>query len=208
MKISKYLHSCLLIEEQGKTVLLDPGNYSYESHALDISKLPSLDVIGITHEHQDHMYIPWIKEIIKRFPSTQIITTNSAVKILEKEGIMASAKGNEFVSLEYIPHEKIWFGPQAENIKIILFEKFATAGDSLTFDSSPEILALPITAPWGSTTWAVETALKVKPKVVIPIHDWHWKDEVRKGMHQRLHEYFKTQGIDFKTVETGEIIEI
>ena len=85
MKISKHIHSCLLIKEQGKTILLDPGNYSYESKALDINSLKQLDFIGITHEHADHMYIPWIKEIVVKFPNVKIITNDSCVKLLAKE---------------------------------------------------------------------------------------------------------------------------
>lgn len=209
MKITKYHHSCLVVEDQGKVVLVDPGNYSYDSNSLEISKLKQLDAIVITHEHMDHMYTPWIKEILEKFPNTPIYTTSSAKKLLEQEGIQnVYTEGNEYISFQPVPHEKIWFGQPVENIMATLFGKFATVGDSLTVDTSPEILALPITAPWGHATWAVEIALKLKPKVIIPIHDWQWKDEVRKGMYQRLKEFFAEHNIDFKVVEAGETIEI
>src|SRR5690348_12351515 len=35
VQITKYNHSCLVVEENEKTILLDPGNYSYETHVLD-----------------------------------------------------------------------------------------------------------------------------------------------------------------------------
>lgn len=197
-----------MVENEGKVILVDPGNYSYESKALDINSLKQLDLIAITHQHADHMYIPWIKEIVEKFPQVKIITNASCVNLLAKEGIQATTNGNEFISLQPVPHEKIWMGSPAENTMITLFNRFATVGDSLTFEKSPEILALPVTAPWGSTEWAVETALHVQPKVIIPIHDYHWKDEWRKNMYQRLHEFFATKGIDFKAIETGEIIEV
>lgn len=209
MKISKHLHSCLLVEDEGRTILVDPGNYSYEAKALDINQLNRLDAIVITHEHQDHMYIPWIKEILQKFPNTPIFTTESAKKLLEQEGIKnVNTKGNDFISLEPVPHERIWMGPACENVLATLFEKFVTPGDSHTFQTSIEVLALPVQAPWGSTTRAVELALELKPKVIVPIHDWHWKDEVRKGIYQRLKEYFAQYGIDFKPVETAEVIEV
>lgn len=209
VKISKHIHSCLLVEDEGKKILIDPGNYSYELKALDIHTLQKLDAVVITHEHGDHMYIPWIYEILAKFPNTPIFTTRQAKKLLEKEGIQnVSSEGNEFIQLKPVPHEKIWFGQPVENVMATLFGKLATVGDSLSFNHSPSILALPVQAPWGSTTWAVETAMKVKPKIIIPIHDYHWRDEARKGMYQRLHEYFAQYDIDFKTVETGEIIEV
>ena len=208
MKISKHVHSCLLVEEHNKTILLDPGNYSYDSHALDISRLIQLDVIGITHEHQDHMHLPFIKEIVAKFPNVEIITTESVVQILAKENIAASANGNDFVRLQSVPHEKIWMGNPVENVMITLFEKLASPGDSFAIDSSPEILALPLQGPWGSMMQAVDTTLRVKPKVVIPIHDFHLKDEFRQQYYLRLKDYFSQYNIDFKPVETGDIIEV
>lgn len=205
MKITKFVHSCLLIENEDKTILVDPGNYSYDAHVLNITKLKHLDAIGITHEHMDHVYIPWIKEIRRKFPDVPIYTNSSVEKLLRKEAITnVITTGNAFISFTPIPHEKIWFGSPAENTMITLFDTFATVGDSLSFTKSPDILALPIQAPWGSTTWAVETAIKAKPKVIIPIHDWHWRDEAREVLYQRLRDYFAQQAIDFRTIVTGK----
>lgn len=66
MKISKHVHSCLLIEENNTTILIDPCNYTYEEKALDINSLGKLDYLLIAHEHQDHLHIPFIKEIMRR----------------------------------------------------------------------------------------------------------------------------------------------
>lgn len=208
MKISKHIHSCLLVEDKGKTILLDPGNYSYDEKALDINSLTKLDAVGITHEHMDHMHIPFIMEIVAKFPTAQFFSNNSVKEILGKEGISVDMSGNDFLQMHLAPHEKIWMSTTpTENVMIALFNKFATVGDSLTFDKSPEILALPIQAPWGSTTWAVETALKVRPKIIIPIHDWHWKDQVRISMYERLEQYFAQVGIRFIKAETGKVFE-
>jgi L-ascorbate metabolism protein UlaG (beta-lactamase superfamily) len=76
------------------------------------------------------------------------------------------------------------------------------------FESTTDILALPIQAPWGATTDAVELALRLKPKIIIPIHDWMWKEGFRQAMYERLQEYFKQKGIDFKPLETGETIDV
>ena len=208
MKISKYNHSCLLVEDQGKTILVDPGNYTYDTKALDINALKNLDAIAITHEHMDHMHIPLIQALLQKFPKVEVFGTNSIKNILAKENIVVNAEGNNFIKMNPVPHEKIFMGPVPENVMVTLFDKFASPGDSLTFDASPEILALPVQAPWGSTTWATETALKVKPKVIIPIHDWHWKDEVRKGIYGWLEAYFKQQNIVFLKPETGQVFEV
>lgn len=241
MKITKYHHSCLLIEEQEKTILLDPGNYSYNENALNIASLNRLDFIGITHEHPDHMYIPWIKEIINKFPKAQIFSNESVKDILEKEGIKIKIEENDFIKMTLVPHERIWTGIMPKNVMFTLFDKLVDPGDSLSFnlaDNQPLlvkqgnpstsslhsviqafgseaqarkddiILALPITAPWGSTTHSVEKALETKPKYIIPIHDWQWKDDIREGIYNRLESYFFDFGIKFLKPQTGIPIEL
>lgn len=206
MLLTKYQHSCILLEDQGKTILIDPGNYSTE--LLQPESLSALDYLLITHEHMDHMDIPTIKTLAAKFPKLKIITNNSVKNILEKEGIAASVQSDEIVQIEPVPHEKIWMGQPAENIEVTVFDKLSHPGDSLSFDKTAEILCLPISGPWCNTTQAVELGEKVKPKIIIPIHDFHWKDDVRIGMYQRLHDYFEQRGIDFKVLENGKTIEV
>lgn len=208
MKITKYLHSCLLVENDNKTILLDPGIYTEQGKILNLEEIPNIDIIGITHEHFDHMSIPFIKKIIAKYPKIQIFSNNSIKNILKKEGINVKTENNNVLKMDYVNHEKIWMGPVCENIEITLFDKLSHLGDSLGFTKSGEILALPIAAPWGSTNWAVEKALEIKPKIIIPIHDFQLKDDVRMNMYQRLEEYFINFGISFKKMGTNEKIEI
>ena len=101
----------------------------------------------------------------------------------------------------------MWDKEPPENTVFTVFNKLVHPGDSHHFTSTGDILALPLQAPWGSTSAAVAKALEQKPKVILPIHDWHWKDAVRKGMYARLQPFFKEHGIEFKGLETGESIE-
>ena|SRR5436190_23148686 len=207
MKISKHIHSCLLIEEQGKTILIDPGNYSYENHGLDISSLEKLDYILITHEHADHMYLPFIKELLQKFPQVKIFSNLSVKNILKKENITVSTEGNEIIKIEPVNHEQTFDKTPPQNVMFTIFNTLSDPGDSLSFTYSANILALPITAPWGSSVWAVNIALQLKPEIIIPVHDWHWRDESRKWLYDRLEKHFAQSGIAFKKLESGEIIE-
>jgi L-ascorbate metabolism protein UlaG (beta-lactamase superfamily) len=77
-------------------------------------------------------------------------------------------------------------------------------GDSHTFQQTKEILALPITAPWGAMVRAVNVALELQPKYIIPIHDWHWSDDARAQAYDMLEPLFEGQGITFIKPVTGE----
>lgn len=208
MIISKHIHSCLLIKEQGKVILIDPGNFSVENKAINLESLNQIDYLLITHEHQDHMDIPFIKSLVNKFPTLPIISTQSVVDIMSKENIKASTEGNEFIEVIDAPHAPIFGMPQFQNILFNVFSTLTDPGDNLTFTQTQRVLALPIQAPWGSLTQAVDKAMELKPEVIIPIHDWHWRDEIRIGLYKRLENYFTQNGIKFRGVETGEEIEV
>ncbi len=208
MRITKYVHSCLLVEEQGKTVLFDPGTYSTEHNDLDIAYLKKVDVLLITHEHQDHLDIPFVRLLAEKFPDLKILSNASVAALLEREGIEASSKGNEFVSMESAPHEQLLENQSIpENTLFTLWGRFLHPGDSLHFEKTAEILALPLQAPWGSFVQAIAKAVLLKPKLVLPIHDWHWRDEARKNLYERARAHLKEHGISFAALETGQPFE-
>jgi L-ascorbate metabolism protein UlaG (beta-lactamase superfamily) len=208
MKITKYLHSCLLVEENDQVVLIDPGAYTYDANVLDLNLLKKLDFILITHEHADHFSLPFVQEITRHFPEVSIITTKSVAQQLEKELIPVMTEGTYDLHLEPVPHEDILFAPPPENMKFTLFNKLSHPGDSFHFTSGTDILAMPMTAPWGSMVDAMKKVIDLKPKIVIPIHDWHWKDEAIESFYPRIADLFNQHGIEFKLIKTGETIQI
>src|SRR5487761_1599521 len=88
MKITKFVHSCLLVETPERTALFDPGMMS--EAALDIDRLTRLDDIFITHEHGDHISVPLVKTLVDKFPNVRITTTSAVVSSLRGEGVSAA----------------------------------------------------------------------------------------------------------------------
>lgn len=203
MKISKHIHSCLLVEDQGKTILIDPGNYTFEERALDIGKLEKLDFILITHEHQDHVYLPFLRAILEKFTDVEIITNSAVAGILANENIKCSTSENEYIKMASAPHELVLGKKSFDNTIFNILGQLTHPGDSLQFDKTCDVLALPIQAPWGSFVASVEKAASLKPKIVIPIHDWHWKDVARKKLYEAAKNYLAERGIDFRGLELG-----
>lgn len=198
----------MLIENNGITVLIDPGNFTFEENALPIDDMEKLDFVLITHEHADHMSVPLLKKIVAKFPEVRVISNGVTADLLAKEGIAASIQSPEFVEALPIPHERV-LALAPHNTLFHVFGELTHPGDSLQFSETKEILALPIQAPWGSMVAALEKAAQLKPKLVIPIHDWHWKDEARKKLYAMAATYLREQGIEeFRGLETGESIDI
>ncbi len=82
MKITKFGHCCLLIEENGVSILTDPGIYSTRQN-----EVKNIDFVLITHEHADHFHIDSLREILKNNPQAKVITNKSVGAILEKDDI-------------------------------------------------------------------------------------------------------------------------
>ncbi|HEU5187879.1 MAG TPA: hypothetical protein VFT87_05265, partial [Candidatus Saccharimonadales bacterium] len=60
-----------------------------------------------------------------------------------------------------------------------------------------DILALPVTAPWGAMIPAATLGATLKPKTIIPIHDWHWNSAARSAAYDTLEAFFAKQNITF-----------
>ncbi len=197
MKITKLAHSCLLVEMPGpvnRTVLFDPGDMSGE--LIRAAQLQHLDDIVITHEHFDHFSLPVIKELVGQFPKVRILATDSVVQQLSDAGIMASTTPSDAMELFESPHEKVEpLFPTPSEIGVHYLDKLTHPGDSLHFAVSKPILALPVDGPWGTTVDALTLAIQLKPKYVIPIHDWMWRSEWREKMYGGIEGILEEQGI-------------
>ena len=207
MKITKYVHSCLLVETSDRVALFDPGMMS--EAALDVDKLTRLDDIFITHEHGDHKSIPLLKKLIAKFPAVRITSTEEVIKQLAAEGIKATTTPPDGVVFFDSPHESVKpLFNEPQEIGIHYLDKLSHPGDSHSFHETKAILALPITAPWGSSIRALNLALELKPQHVLPIHDWHWRDEAREQTYSMFQRILGEQGITFHPLQTGQPVDI
>jgi L-ascorbate metabolism protein UlaG (beta-lactamase superfamily) len=205
MKVTKFVHSCLLVEMPepvNRTALFDPGVMS--EAALDVDSLKWLDDIIITHNHPDHLSVSCVKKLVAKFPDVRITATPETVEQLASEGIKASSEPSDGIVFFESPHESVKpMFPTPQNYGVHYLDLLTDPGDSHSFTESKAVLALPIQAPWGSTVRAVNLALELKPKYILPIHDWHWTDDARQQTYDSLEKLFGEQKITFCKLATG-----
>lgn len=209
MKITKLVHSCLLVEEDGKAVLIDPGIFSWSSGLLNVEALPKLDSVLITHLHPDHCYPEFIKALLNKFGNIPVISNQDVATTLKTEGITVTDEVPAFISSKTIQHADLWFDlPPPQNTIFTLFDRLTHVGDTHEFSEAGEVLALPVQAPWGSFKDALEQVKKTKPKKVIPIHDWWLSAEGKQWFYDRAEEGLSKIGIEFISLKDGEPIEL
>lgn len=209
MKITKFVHSCLLVETPDRSALFDPGTFSEQAlgQALDDGAINRLDDIFITHEHADHFSPELVKRLAGKFPDVRVTATPPVVAQLAALGIGAGDQAPRGVSFFTAPHEDI-FSRAPTNVGIHYLDKFSDPGDSHSFDETKAILALPVSAPWGSAVNAFKLAIRLKPAHVLPIHDWHWHDQARAQMYTMFETGLAAQGITFHKLATGQPVDI
>jgi L-ascorbate metabolism protein UlaG (beta-lactamase superfamily) len=191
MTITKYGHSCLLVEIDGTFILTDPGKWNSMPTAKPI------DAILITHEHADHCDIEQIKSIQKENPDVTIITHAAVGKLLEDVGITYTnlEPGNtteiKGVSIESFGGDHaIVYGTVSpcRNTGYLIDGKLFAPGDALHDipGKQIEVLALPCGGPWMRLSEAIDYAKQLNPKVVFPIHDAIYTEVYRSDLIPRI----------------------
>jgi N-acyl-phosphatidylethanolamine-hydrolysing phospholipase D len=98
-KLTWINHCTFMIECQGVRLLTDPiwnqrcsplpfiGPKREHPPAIELDKLPNIDLVIISHNHYDHLDQFTIKKLLKRFPNIQFVVPVGVKKWFEKRGI-------------------------------------------------------------------------------------------------------------------------
>lgn len=211
MKITKLIHSCLLVEKDDKKILVDPGAYSWNSGIINREHLKGIDFVVITHEHPDHCDETFIKAVYEASPDTEwFSTTEVAGKLLEFGITVKTESHNKDIRFITSEHADLspWFAKQPEHTSFVLFDELLIGGDchSLTRSHGARIFGGAINGgPWGAVvgfTKMIE-AMTEKPEAVIPLHDWHFNEDAKSAIYAKLPEVLGQFDVQFVPLENG-----
>ncbi len=211
MRITKYGHSCLLIEEGEARILIDPGRFSS-----GFENLAGLDAIFITQQHQDHLIPENISGLLAKNPLAKVYADEQSATILGQQGttVQAVHESDQFevagVAVEVFGRDHAVLHPQIpviRNVGYLVAGRLFHPGDSHTVPGKPvEILALPLVAPWSNIEQTIDYALELKPKLMVPIHD---AITDMPGIYEGLLESLVAPaGIKYRLLRAGESLEL
>lgn len=207
MKITKFGHCCLLIEENGVRILTDPGIYSTQQN-----ELKNIDVVLITHEHADHFHIDSLKVVLQNNPQAKVITNHSVGALLEKEdidfivvedghntdanGVLIEGYGKSHALM----HTSL---QPVQNTGYFIANKLFYPGDAFTNPGKPvEVLALPVAGPWMRLLEAIDYALEIHPQICFPVHEAILKEP--GSTHAIPPKVLEPKGIKFVVLEIDQ----
>ena len=172
MKITKFEHSGISIEENSNLLLIDPVEFDNT-----LPEFTNVAVIIITHCHDDHCQPELINRIKTTNPEAVIYTAvdnlpnlNGAIAV--ENGTVQDIAG---FHLEFFgkDHASIFEGHiPCSNIGVVVNGMIAHPGDSFDLpQSKPTILLAPVAAPWCKVSETANYIQTVHPDIAIPIHD-------------------------------------
>jgi L-ascorbate metabolism protein UlaG (beta-lactamase superfamily) len=211
MKLTKYEHSCMVLEKGGSSIVIDPGTYT-----MPLTDLDGVVAIVITHEHADHWTPEQLTRLLDRNPDARILGPAGVVAAAADFTVEKVAQGDKvevepfilefFGSKHAVIHESI---PIVDNVAVLVDDNLYYAGDSYTLPERPvETLAAPIGAPWLKIGEAMDYVLAIKPRRSFPVHEMVLSQIGKTMTRSRIETMTVQGGGEFFVLEPGESLDL
>lgn len=211
MKLTKYEHACVVLEEQGKKLVIDPGEFTKNFGEPD-----NVVAVVVTHVHGDHLGAENIQAIITANPGVKIFTTPEAVKHLADPHAKAVKAGDE---LTVGPFKLCFYGklhkavhafsPQNQNVGVLVNDMFYTPGDSFTQPDKPvKVLAVPTSAPWLQLGESIDFVKDLKPERFFRTHDGLYNERGVATANKWFTMANEQFGPKYLPLNPGDVIEL
>jgi L-ascorbate metabolism protein UlaG (beta-lactamase superfamily) len=175
MRLTKLGHSCVRLDKDGASLVIDPGVWS------GADPLAGASALLITHEHADHLDGSVVHAALERSPGLQLWTTAAVAGQFSgfPGRVHAVGDGDAFTAAGFevhvhghdhaVIHPDV---PVVPNVGFAIDGNIFHPGDAFTLPGEPvETLLLPVSAPWLKASEMVEYARAVQPRISYAIHD-------------------------------------
>ena len=211
MRITKLEHSCLIVEDGGDTLVIDPGSFTRPVDA------DGVVAVVITHEHPDHWTPDQLRGILDRNPEAVVFGP---------AGVVASASDFDVIEVNAGDTKDVgafalqFFGgrhaeihrsiPIVDNVGVLVNGTLYHPGDSYAVPDGVEVgvLAAPVGAPWLKIGEAMDFVDAVAPKQAFGIHEQTLSDAGRGMSDQRLGAIVEQHDGTYIPMMAGDSIEV
>ncbi|MWB97671.1 MBL fold metallo-hydrolase [Agromyces seonyuensis] len=212
MRITKFEHAELVLEEAGSKLVVDPGNFSRL-----VPGPEGVAAVVITHEHPDHWTPEQLASILAASPDARVFgAAGVAAAVGEYAPVEVVHAGDEVVvgpfALRFyggrhaVIHSTI---PVVDNLGVLVNGVFAYSGDSFAVPPEPvDVLAAPAGAPWMKIAETMDYVLEVAPKRVFAVHDAVLSGPGKAMADGRLTWAVEQGGGSFVPLSPGESFEV
>jgi hypothetical protein len=211
MKITKYDHACLVVEENNKKLVIDPGVFSPSFQAS-----PDTVAVVITHVHSDHLDPQKLQQIKAASPDVRIFSVQDVADELKDMNIEVVQAGEgvsvEPFHLEFCGGEHAIIHPSrppVQNVGVVVNETLYYPGDSFAPPCRDiRVLAIPAAAPWLKISEPMDYIAQTKAEINFPTHDAILSEAGQQLSDSLIASVAEQAGLSYKRIAVGETLEV
>jgi L-ascorbate metabolism protein UlaG (beta-lactamase superfamily) len=175
MELIKHGHACVVLCEDERRLVIDPGVLT-ESSALD-----GASAVLVTHEHPDHFAPDLLRAALDADPALEVWTNGSVAGRLEglvgRLHVVGDGDAETIAGFDVHVHGELHAEihpeiPRIANIGFLVDGGVFHPGDALTVPDEPvSTLLLPLHAPWSRTADLIDYVRAVHADQAYAVHD-------------------------------------
>ena len=175
MELTKHGHACVVLSEEDRRLVIDPGALT------DPAALDGASAVLVTHEHFDHFAPDVLRRAMDADPALEVWTNGSVAGQLDGVGSRVHVVGDGDAvtiagfdvtvhgELHAVIHPDI---PQITNIGFLVAGQVFPPCDALTVPDEPvATLLVPMHAPWSRTADLIDYVRAVHADQAFAVHD-------------------------------------
>ena len=213
MRLTKLGHSCVRLEKDGATLVIDPGRWSEAAGALS-----GASAVLVTHEHPDHFDADAIRAALQADPDLTLGANRSITAQFSEFGdrVFETRHGDALsvagfsVHVYGVDHALIHQDiPLVVNNGFLIEGEMFHPGDSYTIPAEPVgTLLVPISAPWLKAGEMIDYFRAVAPARGYAIHDAILNDAGLALMTRMLSVAAAPTGVPVARLEPGTTLDL
>ncbi len=213
MRLTKFGHSCLLVEEGRARMLLDPGVLSG-----GFEELRGLTAVLYTHQHADHLDPARLRGLLDRNPEARVVSDEGGAKPLGEAGAEVEVvhDGDELeiggVGVRVVGRDHAVIHPDipvVPNVGYLVDGRLFHPGDAFTPPGQPiDVLAVPAGAPWLKLSEPIDYLREVRPRMAVPVHE-RVLSAIGMSLHYgQLEQLGAREGTTLRVMDDGKPVEL
>jgi L-ascorbate metabolism protein UlaG (beta-lactamase superfamily) len=209
MRIFKHGHACVRLETGDHAVVIDPGSFT------ELDAVRDATAVLVTHEHADH----WTPELLRATAAPVFTIAAVAAQIREQapdvaDRVTVVEPGQSLdigVPVEVVGEKHAVIHPELphfDNSGYLVTVDGTTVfhpGDALTVpDEAPDLLLLPVSAPWMKVSECIDYARDVGAPRSVAIHDAIYSDAGLGIVSNHLGRFLAPREQEYVRLGVGE----
>jgi L-ascorbate metabolism protein UlaG (beta-lactamase superfamily) len=209
MRIFKHGHSCVRLETGDHAVVIDPGTFT------DVEAVRGATAVLVTHEHADH----WTPEALRATDAPVFTIEAVAAQVRDQapdvaERVTVVRPGEAFdvgVPVRAVGEKHAVIHPELPHFDNsgYLFDVDGTSvfhpGDALTVpDRTPDLLLLPVSAPWMKIAECIDYARAVAAPRSLAIHDAIYSEAGLGVADRHLGRFLGARDLEYVRLSPGD----